>query len=86
MFVYIDDIPIASKNMNEHIKHLEIFSEICQKEGLVLSEKKVVIATRKIEFLGVEIDETGIVLQDHIVEKIQKFPEKLVDKKQLQSV
>ena len=53
MFVYIDDILIASKNVNEHIKHLEIFSEICQREGLALSEKKAVIATRKIEFLGI---------------------------------
>ena len=62
MFVYIDDILIASKNMNEHIRHLEIFFEICHREGLVLSEKKADIATRKIEFLGVEIDESGITL------------------------
>ena len=27
MFVYINDILIASKNMKEHIRHLEIFSD-----------------------------------------------------------
>lgn len=85
MFVYIDDILIASKNMKEHLKHLEIFSDVCHKEGLVLSEKKAVIATRQIEFLGIEIDESGIILQNHIVEKIQGFPDVLKDKKQLQS-
>ncbi|KAL0374269.1 UNVERIFIED_CONTAM: movement protein [Sesamum radiatum] len=59
MFVYIDDILIASKNMKDHIKHLEIFSDACHKEGLVLSEKKATIAVNKIEFLGILIDETG---------------------------
>ncbi|KAL2237279.1 UNVERIFIED_CONTAM: putative enzymatic polyprotein [Sesamum indicum] len=85
MFVYIDDILIASKNMKEHIKHLEIFSDACYKEGLVLSEKKATIAVNKIEFLGILIDEAGIELQDHIVEKIRNFPDVLKDKKQLQS-
>ncbi|KAL0391148.1 UNVERIFIED_CONTAM: putative enzymatic polyprotein [Sesamum calycinum] len=85
MFVYIDDILIASKNIKEHIKHLEIFSDACYKEGLVLSEKKATIAVNKIEFLGILIDETGIELQEHIVEKIRNFPDTLKDKKQLQS-
>ncbi|KAL0394480.1 UNVERIFIED_CONTAM: Enzymatic polyprotein [Sesamum latifolium] len=34
---------------------------------------------------GILIDETGIELQDHIVEKIRNFPDVLKDKKQLQS-
>ncbi|KAL0285630.1 UNVERIFIED_CONTAM: putative enzymatic polyprotein [Sesamum radiatum] len=85
MFVYIDDILIASKNMKDHIKHLEIFSEACHKEGLVLSDKKATIVVNKIEFLGILIDETGIELQDHIVEKILNFPDVLKDKKHLQS-
>ncbi|KAK4397935.1 putative enzymatic polyprotein, partial [Sesamum angolense] len=75
MFVYIDDILIASKNMKEHIQHLEIFSNACYKEGLVLSEKKATIAVNKIEFLGILIDEAGIELQEHIVEKIRNFPD-----------
>ncbi|KAL0366879.1 UNVERIFIED_CONTAM: Enzymatic polyprotein [Sesamum radiatum] len=85
MFVYIDDILIASKNMKDHIKHLEIFSDACHKEGVVLSEKKATIAVNKIEFLGILIDETGIELQEHIVEKIHNFSDVLKDKKHLQS-
>ncbi|KAK4398780.1 Enzymatic polyprotein [Sesamum angolense] len=53
--------------------------------GLVLSEKKATIAVNKIEFLGILIDEAGIELQEHIVEKIRNFPNVLKDKKQLQS-
>ncbi|KAL0367049.1 UNVERIFIED_CONTAM: putative enzymatic polyprotein [Sesamum radiatum] len=63
MFVYIDDI-IASKNMKDHIKHLEIFFDACHREGLVLSEKKATIVVNKIEFLGILIDETGIFIKD----------------------
>ncbi|KAL0308951.1 UNVERIFIED_CONTAM: putative enzymatic polyprotein, partial [Sesamum radiatum] len=85
MFVYIDDILIASKSMKDHIKHIEIFSDACYKEGLVLSEKKATIAINKIKFLGVLIDEIGIELQEHIVEKIHNFPDVLKDKKHLQS-
>ncbi|KAL0461456.1 UNVERIFIED_CONTAM: Enzymatic polyprotein [Sesamum latifolium] len=85
MFVYIDDILIASKNMKDHIKHLEIFSDACHREGLVLSEKKATIAVNKIEFLGILIDEIGIELQKHIVEKIRNFSDVLKDKKHLQS-
>ncbi|KAK4382684.1 putative enzymatic polyprotein [Sesamum angolense] len=85
MFVYIDDILIASKNMKEHIKHLEIFSDACYKKGLVLSEKKATIAVNKIEFLGILIEEAGIELQEHIVEKIRNFSIILKDKKHLQS-
>ncbi|KAL0333053.1 UNVERIFIED_CONTAM: Enzymatic polyprotein [Sesamum calycinum] len=55
------------------------------REGLVLSEKKATIAVNKIEFLGILIDETGIELQEHIVEKIRNFPDILKDKKHLQS-
>ncbi|KAL0301669.1 UNVERIFIED_CONTAM: putative enzymatic polyprotein [Sesamum radiatum] len=84
MFVYIDDIPIASKNMKDRIKHFEIFSDTCYKKGLVLSEKAT-IAVNKIEFLGILIDETGIELQEHIVEKICNFPYILKDKKHLRS-
>ncbi|KAL0282256.1 UNVERIFIED_CONTAM: Enzymatic polyprotein [Sesamum radiatum] len=85
MFVYIGDILIASKNMKDHIKHLEIFSDACHREGLVLFEKKATIAVNKIEFLRILIDKIGIELQDHIVEKIRNFSDVLRDKKHLQS-
>ena len=35
-------------------------------------------------FLGLLIDSEGIELQNHILEKIENFPEKIIDRKQLQ--
>ncbi|KAL0345319.1 UNVERIFIED_CONTAM: putative enzymatic polyprotein [Sesamum radiatum] len=63
MFVYIDDILIASKNVKNHIKHLEIFYDACHREGLVLSEKKATTTVNNIEFLGILIDKIDIELQ-----------------------
>ncbi|KAL0325243.1 UNVERIFIED_CONTAM: Pro-Pol polyprotein [Sesamum radiatum] len=71
--------------MKEHIKHPEIFSDACFKEGLMLSGKKATIAVNKIEFLEILIDKIGIELQDHIMEKIRNFSDVLKDMKHLQS-
>ncbi|KAL0283897.1 UNVERIFIED_CONTAM: Enzymatic polyprotein [Sesamum angustifolium] len=61
------------------------FTAFSTPQGLVLSEKKATIAVNKIEFLGILINEAGIELQEHIVEKIRNFPDILKDKKHLQS-
>ena len=38
--VYLDDVLIFSKNINEHKEHLEEFVKIIKEKGLVVSEKK----------------------------------------------
>ena len=53
--VYIKDILIFSKTLSEHLIHLNQFVEICKSNNLVLSARKMVIATPKVKFLGVEI-------------------------------
>lgn len=55
LIVYIDDILICSKTYEEHLKHLKEFSEICLKNGIVLSQKKADINKNEIEFLGMII-------------------------------
>ena len=49
-----------------------------------MSKKKSIIGEQKIEFLGLIIDSDGIELQNHKLDKIKDFPEKLSDRKQLQ--
>ena len=85
IFVYIDDILILSDDINMHLKHLEIFTDLCLKHGLALSERKTSLIQNAIDFLGMKIDGKGIELQSHILEKITSFPNKLIDKKQVQS-
>lgn len=85
IFVYVDDILVLSDDLQSHLKHLDIFADLCIKHGLALSERKSKLLQNKIEFLGMNIDGSGIELQNHILEKILNFPDKLKDKKQVQS-
>ena len=53
--VYIDDIIICSRNLQEHLKHLQEFYSLVFKHGLVLSKSKMEIGKKDIEFLGYKI-------------------------------
>ncbi|ATZ69530.1 ORF3 polyprotein [Cacao bacilliform Sri Lanka virus] len=84
--VYIDDILVFSRSIEEHAKHLEKLIQIIQKNGLVLSPTKMKVASPTIEFLGVIIDRGRIQLQPNIISKIVDFDQKqFADKKGLRS-
>ena len=53
--------------------------------GLIVSKKKLKLFKTQIEFLGLELEDGQIKLQEHIVQKINNFPDKLEDLKTLQS-
>ena len=82
--VYIDDVLVFSRNLEEHYEHLEKIAEVFVAEGMILSEKKVEWAKSKINFLGLEIEGNKEVLQPHIAEKLRSFPDDLEDLKQVQ--
>ncbi|ALD49090.1 ORF5 [Atractylodes mild mottle virus] len=82
--VYVDDILVFSKNETEHRKHVIAILEQCKNLGIILSKKKAHLFKTKINFLGLEIDQGSHKPQNHILEHIHKFPDRLEDKKQLQ--
>ena len=85
LYMYMLMICLYPQKMKEqHLKHLDIFIDLCQTHGIGLSKKKSIIGEPKIEFLGLLIDSEGIELQNHILEKTKDFPEKTADRKQLQ--
>ena len=79
--VYVDDMLISSQSQEQHLKHLDTFIDLCKTNGIGLSKKKSIIGEQKIEFVGLMIDSERIELQNHSLEKIKDFPEKLTDKK-----
>jgi hypothetical protein len=82
--VYIDALLIFSKAYKEHVTHLDMFFRKVEQNGLILSKKKMEIWKEKINFLGHEIGEGKIYLQDHIAKKILQFHDAMNDKKVLQ--
>lgn len=82
---YIDDILIYSASVESHIQHLHQFFKCVKDAGLALSLKKSTICTARAEFLGIEITNGMISLQQHVLKKLAEFPNQFADRKQLQS-
>lgn len=71
--VYIDDVLICSKNLQDHLKHLQEFYHLVYKHGLVLSKIKMEIGKTEIEFLGFKINKGQVILQDHVLKVFSHF-------------
>ena len=60
MFVYIDDIIIFSKNIEEHIKHLKLVFEILYENGLKINFEKGTFFKTEVVLLGHILSTKGI--------------------------
>ena len=52
--VYIDDILIFSKDLEQHKNDLKAVTQKCIEHGIILGKDKCVYANNEIEFLGLE--------------------------------
>ncbi|KAK2370424.1 hypothetical protein QL285_083475 [Trifolium repens] len=82
--VYLDDILVFSKSLNEHFDHLEKFFKIIKENGLVLSARKMKLFQVNVRFLGFNIYQGTITPISRAIEFGDKFPDELKDKTQLQ--
>ena len=74
--VYIDDILVFSKTIEQHKDDVLAVTQRCIGHGIILGKNKCIYAKQEIEFLGLEIKVGQIILQKHILEKIKNFPKK----------
>ena len=79
VLVYIDDVIIFSKSIDEHIRHLNIALGLLEKSGVTLSLPKCHFAQPSITALGHHINRLGLSTLEDKVEAIRKwnFPETL---------
>ena len=80
---YIDDILDFSKTIDQHKDDVLAVTQRCIDHGIIFGKNKCIYAEQEIE-LGLEIKVGQITLQEHILEKIEKFSEKIEDRKQLE--
>ncbi|KAL0009860.1 hypothetical protein SO802_004968 [Lithocarpus litseifolius] len=57
--IYVDDILMFSKDAESHEKLLTEYYNIVKSQGIMLSEKKMIIGKSSIDFLGVSISDEG---------------------------
>ena len=82
--VYIDNVLIFSKSIDEHWKHLNSFIDIIKRNGLIVSSPKIKLFQTKIRFLGYNIYQGKISPIDKVIKFADKFPDEILDKFQLQ--
>ena len=80
----MDDILLFSKDADSHEKLLTKFYNLVKSQGIMLSEKKMVIGQSSIKFLGVSILDGKYTLKPHIAASLDEFPNKLTSAKQIQ--
>ena len=74
VFVYLDDILIASKSRSEHFEHLRQVFALLAENGLAVNTKKCELDVDRLEFLRHHLTPSGILPMAERVEPIVEFP------------
>lgn len=73
-YVYIDDLLIASQDIDEHLQHLRLVFDRLQNFGLVINTGKCEFSQSVINFLGHSVNDFGIKPTAEKVAAITSFP------------
>jgi len=84
IIIYIDDVFVFSKSIDQHFKHLQTFLSVMEKNGLVASASKLILFQTKIRFLGHDIYQGTIKPIQRSLAFADKFLDEIKDRKQLQ--
>ncbi|CAH8620560.1 unnamed protein product [Schistosoma guineensis] len=71
--VYIDDLLIASSNVDEHYQHLTLLFQRLSDNGIVVNPDKCELGKREIIFLGHVIKQEGILPCEDKVQAIKEY-------------
>lgn len=74
VFVYIDDLCVASSNPEEHREHLRIIFERLRQHHLAINVAKCEFGKNEINFLGHRVTSDGLKPLPEKVEAIKRFP------------
>ncbi|KAF2963381.1 hypothetical protein GQX73_g10196 [Xylaria multiplex] len=73
VLVYIDDVIIFSKNIDEHLEHLDVVFSILAASGCTMSLEKCHFAQHGLEALGVHVSRLGLATTEEKVAAIRQL-------------
>lgn len=85
VLIYLDDVIIFSKTLEEHAKHLEEVLQILETHRLKLKISKCFFAQVELEFLGFIVNALGVRPDAKKIEAVRNYPEPKT-KKELQAL
>jgi hypothetical protein len=71
--VYLDNVTVYSKNIEEHIQHLTQIFERCRKYGISLNPKKTIFGVEEGKLLGHIISQEGIRIDPERIKAITQL-------------
>ena len=72
--VYIDDVLVFSRTLEEHLEHLRVVIERIRDAGLKLKPSKCHFIQEEVEYLGHILTPTGLRTNPRLVEAAKEFP------------
>ena len=72
--VYIDDVLIFSRTIEEHLMHLRAVIQRIREVGLKLKPSKCHFTRREVEYLGHVVTPEGLKTNQKLVEAVTMFP------------
>ena len=80
VMVYIDDIVIYSKNMDDHLAHIQLVFDCLRKAGLRLKPTKCFFGLPSVKLLGYIVNKDGIAADPEKIQAIQNLGTTYIDR------
>ena len=74
VMVYIDDIIVYSKTIEEHVEHLTLTFRLLQSNGLKVKIQKCRFAATEVEYLGHIVSEKGVKVDPKKIKSVHNYP------------
>ena len=72
--VYLDDILVFSRTLEEHLRHLQVVFGRLVEVGLKLKPAKCKFAHKELEYLGHIVSRDGLKTNPHLIAAVREFP------------